>query len=356
MARRQSISWAELRVGLLVLGGFALLAVGIFFIGGEGGFFRARYAVTAYFASAGGMKTGAEVRVEGVTAGNVRSVRVTNDPDPERFVAVEMAIDESYTIPSDSLLTIGSIGLLGDAIVEIERAGAAGAPLGDGDEIQGQSGGDIRAIVQGANDIVANFDLLSDQILLIMSRIEQGEGSLGQLLTNDSVFRNVDTILDETRLLVENARTGDGTVGRLMSDRELYDRMTAVVADLEGVVGRIENGEGTIGLLARERELYDRMLGVVGSAEELIADVRGGQGTLGRLLTDETLYTNLNAAVVNVDETVTRIAESEGTFGRLIDDPAMYDNMNQTIAEFLKLMYDFRENPERFLTINFRLF
>jgi hypothetical protein len=30
--------------------------------------------------------------------------------------------------------------------------------------------------------------------------------------------------------------------------------------------------------------------------------------------------------------------------------------MNATVSEFLKLMYDFRQDPRKFMTVNFRLF
>ena len=58
----------------------------------------------------------------------------------------------------------------------------------------------------------------------------------------------------------------------------------------------------------------------------------------------------------DIQEMAASIADSEGTIGRLMNDQALYNNMNTTLSELLKLVYDFREEPERFLTINFRLF
>ncbi len=356
MARGQSISWAELRVGILVIASFALLAVAIFFMSGQIGFFQPINTITAYFASANGMKAGAEVHLEGVTIGNVRSVQVTNDPDPNRLAAIEMRVDRRFTIPSDTVLTIGTIGLLGDSIIRMTRAGTSGPPLTDGGQIQGEPEGDIRAIIQQTNDVVANLDILSEQVTEIAAGIERGEGTLGRLLTDESVFENLDAIVMEARLLVENARTGDGTIGRFISDPALYERATAAVEDLEAFVESIQNGEGTIGLLVNDRSLYDRADNLVASAETIVAGVQNGEGTIGRMLTDASLFENMNDTTEEVRAMVTSITNSEGTAGRLINDPALYDNLNQTISELLKLMYDFREDPGKFLTINFRLF
>jgi phospholipid/cholesterol/gamma-HCH transport system substrate-binding protein len=356
MAKRQSISWAELRVGLLVIASFGLLALAIFYISGEGAFFQPRITITAYFSSANGMKSGAEVRVEGVTAGNVRSVQITDDPDPNRFVEIEMGIDERYTIPSDSSITIGTIGLLGDSIVSIARGEAVAPPLTDGGTIQGQDAGEIRDVIQGADDVLANFGVLTDQFIEIAASIDQGEGTLGLLLNDDSIFESAAATMEEARQLVEDARTADGTIGRFIYDPEIYVRVSESVAALETIVENIENGEGTIGLLVNDRDLYDRFDTVLASFEELVEGVRDGEGTIGRLINDPTMYENMSEAAANVNTMAASITDSEGTIGRLINDPSMYDNMNQTVSEVLKLIYDFRQDPGRFLTINFRLF
>ena len=162
MASRQSLTWAELRVGLLVLASFTLLSLAIFFVGGEAGLFTPKYTVTTYFNSVNGINNGAEVWLEGVTIGNVSSVRVTNLPEPQRTVAIEMSLDLQFQeiILSDSIVSIGSIGLLGDSIVEIARGPGFGEVIPDGGSIQGASGGDIRGLITGTNDVIANLEML----------------------------------------------------------------------------------------------------------------------------------------------------------------------------------------------------
>ena len=81
-----------------------------------------------------------------------------------------------------------------------------------------------------------------------------------------------------------------------------------------------------------------------------------GEGTLGKLSRDDALYNDLRTATDEVSTMVASVANSEGTLGRLINEPALYENTNQTMSEMLKLMYDFRQDPGKFLTINFRLF
>src|SRR5581483_9839242 len=123
MAPRRSLAWTELRVGLLVIASFALLALAIFYVSGQSGIFTKKYSITAFFASANGLRSGAEVWLEGVTIGNVDQVRISKLPDPRRSVEVELKLNDTYKniIRTDSMVTIGTIGLLGDKYVDITR-------------------------------------------------------------------------------------------------------------------------------------------------------------------------------------------------------------------------------------------
>ena len=358
MARRQSTSWIELRVGFLVVVSFALLAAAIFFVGGEINLFTPTYTITAYFQSANGMNTGAEVWLEGVTVGNVDDVRVTGLPDLEQSVAVQMRIDQRFQelIQSNSVVTIGTIGLLGDKIVEITRGEQGGSTISDEGTIQGQAGGDIREIITGTNDVIANLEVLSDEVQEITLRLVRGEGTLGRMLTDTAIFDNVNATVQEANRLVRDARTGDGTISRFIYDDALYTSAVAVVERMEALVDEVENGEGTLAKLINDSTIYDEASNLVSQASSLVDRIERGEGTLGRLSRDDTLYTEVTNAMGEISTMVSNVADSEGTLGRLINDPSLHDNLNQTISEMLKLVYDFRQDPRRFLTINFRLF
>src|SRR5205807_9190328 len=139
MAQRRSLAWTELRVGLLVIASFALLALAIFYVSGQSGIFTKKYKVTALFASANGLRSGAEVWLEGVTIGNVDEVRISKLPDPQRAVEADLKLDEAYKniIRTDSMVTIATIGLLGDKYVNITRGTQAGQIVPDGGSLQG---------------------------------------------------------------------------------------------------------------------------------------------------------------------------------------------------------------------------
>ncbi len=358
MAQRRSLAWTQLRVGVLVIASFALLAFAVLAISGTSGFLIRRYTITGYFANANNLKTGAEVQLEGVTIGNVWTVKVSELPDPNRAVEVNMRLDRTYmdVIRSDSKATIGTIGLLGEAAVNITRGTGAGQVLEDGGSLVGSEEGDIRRIVQGTNDFVANLQVLSDQVKRMAERVDRGEGTLGKFLTDSSIYDNANLTVQESHLLVRDARMGSGTIGKLMSDDELYKRITAIGDRVDTIVTKIESGNGSAAKFINDPAVYNRADQLLARFQTIADRFERGEGSLGKFAKDETFYNETRAALNKVSTLVTSIENGEGTLGKFVKDPTLYNSANQTASEVLKLLYDFRQNPKKFLTVTFKLF
>jgi phospholipid/cholesterol/gamma-HCH transport system substrate-binding protein len=411
MAQRRSLTWTELRVGFLVITSFALLVVAIFFIGGESGFLTKKYTVLAYFPSANGLKGGAEVHLEGVTIGNVgcatwmawrcNPVRISNDPDPQRSVEVEMQVDQRYQniIRDDSKVSMDTVGLLGDKTIEITRGTEDGKPLPDGGALKGQDVPQIKEVIQSANNVLSNLNLLSEQFRQITERVQKGEGTAGRLLTDEAIYEHMDQTIRAANRAVDNvnakvtdlvasvdalvvdARTGKGTVGRLMSDDALYNNINDSVSRLtrrvDELIERVEKGDGSAAKLLNDPALYNnanrlmenanKMVDstntavananqLIGQARDMFAKIDRGEGTIGKFFKDEAFYAELKGTVTRFSELVNSIENGQGTTGKLIKDPAVYNNLKDLTAEMQKFMYDLRQDPKRYLSLTLKLF
>jgi phospholipid/cholesterol/gamma-HCH transport system substrate-binding protein len=359
MAQRRSLAWTELRVGILVIASFALLALAIFYISGQSGFFVPKYTITAYFQNANNLRDGAEVSLEGVTIGNVAKVSISKEPDPNRAVEAALRLDSRYQniIRTDSKVTISTIGLLGDSKVDISRGTEAGMVVPDGGSIQGTEEGDIRKIVQGTNDFIANLQVLSEDFKKIADRVDKGEGTLGQFLTNPAVFDNANAVVKEVNTLVRDARTGPGTMGRLISDDALMNKMMDISGRMDVLVKKVESGDGTAGKFVNDPSLYNRYDDLAAKVQRITDRVDRGEGLLGKLVSkDDTLYNDLRSSVTKFNTLIDSVQNGEGSAGKFIRDPSLFNSFNETTSEIQKLIYDFRQNPKKFLTINFKLF
>lgn len=106
----------ELSAGLFVLLAFISLAYLTVRLGTGSMPGGETYPVEARFANAGGIHPGSSVLMSGVTVGRVETVRM----DPSDFSAIViLKILSSLKLPSDSMASIKTSGLIGDKYVAL---------------------------------------------------------------------------------------------------------------------------------------------------------------------------------------------------------------------------------------------
>ena len=306
--------------------------------------------------------------------------RLQRARDDLQNIVVRMEIQTEYRgwIRSDSYISLGSVGLLGDKYIQISLGREPDPPNTVVDTIDGGWWGDVdvefvevtgrpqtgfEELITGANDILVNFRTLSEKVQNIMSRFESGEGTIRKFLTDPSFYNNLNDTVVAAKGTVENASSlmeditkGKGTLPRLIQQQDLYDRIVDSATRLDRVLADLEAGEGTIGKLLKDPELYDHSQEAMASIRSVAARLDSGEGTLGKLSTDDELYREMKNALQQLSGFVNDIEEGKGTLGRLAKDEQLYENINELSAEVVKLIYDFRQNPKKFLTIKFELF
>ena len=306
--------------------------------------------------------------------------RLQRAQDDLQNIVVRMEIQTEYRgwIRSDSYISLGSVGLLGDKYIQISLGRAPDPPKTVVDTIDGGWWGDVEVefvevtgrpqtdfeeLITGANDILVNFRTLSEKVQDVVSRFESGEGTVGKFLTDPSFSNNLnETVIaargtvEDASILMENINQGEGTIPRLIHQQELYDRILDSAARLDRVLSDVEAGEGTVGKLLKDPELYDHAQEAMASIQSVAVRLDAGEGTLGRLSTDDELYREMNNALQKLTGFVNDIEAGKGTLGRLAKDEQLYENVNEFSAEVVKMIYYFRQNPKKFLTIKFELF
>lgn len=294
-------------------------------------------------------------------------------------ILVEMKVNSEYRnwIRKDSSISLGSIGLLGDKYIEISLGRTEESPEVRQVPVEGLLGTSTREtvvitgiqqasfgeLITGANDILANFETLSDQVQGIMRSFEAGEGTVGKFITDPSFFNNLNSTVENAnrameriRGLVENVGEGSGTLSRLMKEDELYERINSATDHLDRLLQKVESGDGTLGKMVNDPSIYDKSSQVAGDIGEITARIRDGEGTLGKLATDDQVYESLQKSLDELAALLKDVEDGKGTLGKLAKDEQLYNNLNEVSAEIVKLIYDFRQNPKKFLTIRFTIF
>ncbi len=175
----------ELKVGVFILIGVAILFMIVFSIG-DINLSKSGYRVKVLFNFAGGIGSSAPVRLAGVGVGQVQGIQIIHDPKDDKTKAELTAwINDSVKIEEDAVVTINTLGLLGEKYLEI-FPGTPGAPtvLPDGTLV----GKDPVSMEKITEDLAA----LSDSVRAIVEKIKKGDGTIGKLLNDDAIYNNLE--------------------------------------------------------------------------------------------------------------------------------------------------------------------
>jgi phospholipid/cholesterol/gamma-HCH transport system substrate-binding protein len=111
----------EIAVGVFMVAGFLALVYLAFHLGEVGLFDRGRtYAIHAEFDNVSGIKKGATVQVAGVIVGQVSDIALNDD----LLAQLTMKVDRKLKIPTDSMVSVKSQGIIGDKFIQITLGGA----------------------------------------------------------------------------------------------------------------------------------------------------------------------------------------------------------------------------------------
>lgn len=346
-------------MGLTVLFALITLAVLIFVMTGTTGLFTRKIVVRAYVDNAGGLRVGAPVRLEGVDIGNVTMIRVVADPKRAYApVEVVMKITTKYaaTMRSDCEVSLNTAGVLGEVFVDFDCRQAKGDPMKNGDELLTRDVPQLQDVVRASQGTLQNVDTLVKRLDSILSYIQSGQGSIGKVIYDPSLFNRANDMLNQLQQVVSQINSSQGTIGKLLNSDELYNKANASIDNLNKIIDEVNSGQGTIGKFLKDPSLYDNANKTVAEANQLIGGINAGKGTLGRFAKDEDLARRLDNTITRLNNIADRLDKGEGTAGKFLKDPALYDNANDLLVEVRGLIAAIHKDPKKYLTIHLKLF
>jgi phospholipid/cholesterol/gamma-HCH transport system substrate-binding protein len=358
MADPKKVRWSQLKIGLLGLTAFLILAVLIFLLTSSRGIFQKKALLRTYMDDASGIAEGTPVRLNGIAIGSLDKVRLTNSTNPKRAVEFDMEVQEKYLkdIPIDSVAGVGAANLLGDKFINITKGSDVAHTVKDGDELRSQQTQDIPELMNQSAKLLETFQTIVKRIDSLLAGVEQGKGNIGLLLKDDKLMVSLNGIASEAQGLLKDVRTGRGTASKLLYSDELYQEMRAPLKRIDSMLADLQGGQGTAGKLLKDPAIFDEVKLTLAEIKGLVADLNAGKGTAGKLLKDEAIHKRIEELVAKLNGTVDKINSGQGTLGQFVVNPQMYEALTGATREFQSLAKDMRTNPKKFLTIRLTLF
>jgi phospholipid/cholesterol/gamma-HCH transport system substrate-binding protein len=279
----------EIQVGITVIIAFVVLIIGMLwfkqyrFSGGV-----KHYA--AEFHGVEGLQTRDRVQVRGIRMGAVDAFRIVDDK-----VRVFFHVDPQADLREDAAVSLQSIGIVGEMVVDINPGTGKSVP--EGHIFEGRLAGSLTEVTDIAGEALQELRDLSSDLRSLLADIRADHKVTGALTATREAAVGVSGIVDDNR---QNIRTLVGnltetsaalrtalagpdsalTVAARGAARSL-SRSDSLLTDLEDltsslrtIVSRMEAGEGTLGLLLQDESLYQRVDSTLAAVEEFLDDVR----------------------------------------------------------------------------------
>ena len=196
----------EVKVGLFIGVGIFLMFLLVFSIS-DLYLLKGGYNIITEFDFVNGITENAPVRLAGVNVGEIKKTDIFYDEEKQRTrVGLTVWINDGVQVETDAVARINTLGLLGEQYLEI-TPGKEKTFLEDGSVIVGRNPVNVGEQMEGMNDLIDSFNS-------VMKNVEDGEGTLGKLLSDDTLYNELSSIF-------KKINSGEGTVGKLLSDDKI---------------------------------------------------------------------------------------------------------------------------------------
>ena len=291
-------------IGLFVFVAVAIFVLCVLTLGGQKKTFVKSTVVKAVFNDVNGLQKGNNVWFSGVKIGTVKTIDFTRSADVE----VVMNIDQQVIrfIRKDAMAKIGTDGLIGNKIVVIY-------------------GGTEQQHVVVAND---------------MLRVEKAVGMDEMISTFQSNNNNLLAITSDIKGITGNLANGKGTLGRLLTDQSLLTSMQSAIATLNRASTNAE--KITVGLSA-----YTARLQTKGTLiNDLVTDTLVFSNVRGILTQLQTVSNAATAVMKDVKDASYQLTDSTNAVSVLLRDQQSAEGIKTTIKNLQSGTQKLDENME----------
>jgi len=353
---QKQLKWSQLKVGVTVIVAAITLAVLILLMSNTGGVFTKKITLKSYFDDANGLREGAPVRLSGVDIGNVKGIRVVARPLTPVEVTMKVNTKYGFSLHKDSKTLLSTAGVLGETYINIDSSQAKEPAAQDGDTLRSAEVPGYEEVMRAGQSTLQNMDALLKRADRIIAFVESGQGSIGKLIYDPSLYNRVNSTVNEFQNLVKEISQGEGSLGKLINDDELYQKANGTIDKVNKMIDDLNAGNGTAGKLLKDPSLYNNANQTIANFKQLSDEINSGKGSIGKMAKDQEFANKLQNTVDRLSSVMDKIDNGSGSMASFLRDPAVYNNTNKLLTDTQELIKAIRQNPKKYLTIHLKLF
>ncbi|MDR1039303.1 MAG: MlaD family protein [Deltaproteobacteria bacterium] len=265
---RAPYTFLEKLTGFLLVALFLVVMGAAAIVGAGRGLFRGHTSYFAVFSQGYGIAAGVDVRYFGIDIGTVTSVELMDN----NKIRMRLRIVDDYAdrILGDCLAVVKSPTIIGSEFIEIQPGSLMSLPVPAGGQIPAQDTAtleDMLAALELPKKIV-QADRLMQDFISIADRLQDAEGPLFATLEN---FRVVSSRVAE----------GEGSLGALLSKPDTHDEIFAALEEAHRAMESIRDASASFrdamaSVRVAAAALESDIPGITRQADRILAEIEQG--------------------------------------------------------------------------------
>jgi phospholipid/cholesterol/gamma-HCH transport system substrate-binding protein len=290
----------ELKVGLFVFVGLALLAVAVIQFSKGTSLFHGTYTLRLHAANVGGLKERAGVLLAGVEVGSVSAINLSDDG---KSVTILLSIYKNFKIYHDARFVIEQSGFLGDEYVSVIPTTNMLPFLTDGADVDCQEPFNLQEVARSASGFIERIDETA-------KKLDASVSDLQRVVLNEQTLTNFSVAVGNLRTFTEQAMGTIGDINAIIATNGsqaslAVSNAVAFSQELNRLAGSADMLLATNGV-----EISSAVKNIEFSTEiltNLMVDLKSGRGLAGTMLQNEQFATNVQAIANNLSITTSNL-------------------------------------------------
>lgn len=279
-------------VGIFIFIGILFLAGGIMIVGNLRSVFTKKIAIYSVFDNVNGLSAGNNIWFSGVKVGIVKKIEFYNKSQVK--VIMNLNSESKQYIRKDAKVKIGSDGLIGNKILVIYGGTFKSPEIADGDSLLNEN-------ILSSDDMMETFQKSNINVLKLTKKLVDGEGTIGKLLSNDSIYDNIFATTKSLQAATANAQI---LIASLSNFSSKLNHKGNLANDL--VTDTLVFNSLKISVI-KLQSIADTASVMVNNLKEASVNTKS---TIGILLYDEEVGSNIKATIKNLDSSSIKLDQN----------------------------------------------
>jgi phospholipid/cholesterol/gamma-HCH transport system substrate-binding protein len=292
---------SNIRLGLFVAIGTVVVVLVLYMIGSNRNLFSRTITISSQFYNVNGLMQGNNVRYAGIDIGTVSKIRIENDST----VTVYMIIEKKHSqfIKKNAMAAVGTDGLMGNKLVNINPGLGPSVPVVSGDRIASLRPVETDEMIRTLNATNENLEAITADLRSFTSRINTDKGIL-RLIEDSVSTENIRIALESIRSAAVNANS--------------------VTVQINELAGSVNRGEGVAGMLLKDQKaatelrssvtnlqrVSDSLNLVISGLNKFSTSINNPNGLVYAISNDTNMSSNVKNGVSNLEQSTLLLNEN----------------------------------------------